>query len=40
MPKELTISEVVGRAWEIERMIRELHPDKEAEFMTMMKLME
>jgi len=40
MPKELTISEVAERAWKIEKMIRELHPDKEAEFMTMMKLFE
>ncbi len=40
MQKELTISEVAERAWTIEKIIRELHPDKEAEFMTLMKLME
>ncbi len=40
MLEELSVSKVVNRAWEIEKMIRELHPDKEAEFMTMMKLME
>ena len=38
--QKLTVGEIVERAWQIEKMIRELHPDNNAEFMTMMKLME